>query len=197
MPKLSLNALTVLGLVAENKEPVTGQQLEQIIDNRGMRAWTSIGTSSIYYALRKLEEQGYVTSEKKTAILKADSPPVTLILYQATPHGLEALRDEVKQVISQPVRSIDPFDVALSNWRYLSKDEFLKALERRLNNLGERESFLAERASYYGKPDAVEDDLDKERPEEHLRVIRALFERPLASLKAKKDWLKGFVEEMR
>jgi DNA-binding PadR family transcriptional regulator len=197
MPKLSLNDLTVLGLVAENRELVTGQQLEQIIENRGMRAWTSIGTSSIYYALRKLEEKEYVTSEKRTAILKADSPPVTRILYQTTPHGFEALRDEVKQVISQPARPIDPFDVALANWRCLSKDEFLNALESRLNNLKERESFLTERASYYGKPDAVEDDLDKERPEEHLRVIRALFERPLASLRAKKHWLKGFVEEMR
>ena len=50
---LTDNELLVLGLVAEM--PRHGYELEQLIDRRGMREWTQIGFSSIYFVLGKLE----------------------------------------------------------------------------------------------------------------------------------------------
>ena len=48
----------ILSLVAE--APRHGYEIEQVIEERGMREWTEIGFSSIYYLLRKLEGKGLI-----------------------------------------------------------------------------------------------------------------------------------------
>ncbi len=50
--------LTVLGLIVE--QPRHGYDLEQVIEERGIRQWTDIAFSSIYYVLAKLEKRGRV-----------------------------------------------------------------------------------------------------------------------------------------
>ena len=45
--------LAILSLIAE--KPRHGYDIEQVIEARGMREWTEIGFSSIYYLLNKLE----------------------------------------------------------------------------------------------------------------------------------------------
>nr|MBA3799931.1 PadR family transcriptional regulator [Geodermatophilaceae bacterium] len=44
---LTPSELTVLGLIVER--PRHGYDLEQVIEQRGIRQWTDIGFSSIYY----------------------------------------------------------------------------------------------------------------------------------------------------
>ena len=46
--------LLLLGLVSEM--PRHGYELEQVIETRGMREWTQVGFSSIYFVLGKLEK---------------------------------------------------------------------------------------------------------------------------------------------
>lgn len=58
LPVLSDAELLALGLVAEM--PRHGYELEQVIEERGMREWTQIGFSSIYFVLGKLEKAGLV-----------------------------------------------------------------------------------------------------------------------------------------
>ena len=48
--------LAILSLVAET--PRHGYEIEQVIERRGMREWTEVGFSSIYYLLKKLETDG-------------------------------------------------------------------------------------------------------------------------------------------
>ena len=48
--------MLVLGLVAEM--PRHGYQLDQVIEERGMRKWTQIGFSSIYYVLEQARKDG-------------------------------------------------------------------------------------------------------------------------------------------
>ena len=50
--------LAILSLVAEG--PCHGYQIEHVIQERGMREWTELGFSSIYYLLKKLEAKGLV-----------------------------------------------------------------------------------------------------------------------------------------
>ncbi len=50
--------LTLMGLLAER--PRHGYDLDRVIAQRGMREWTSIGFSSIYYLLDKLERRGLI-----------------------------------------------------------------------------------------------------------------------------------------
>jgi len=53
--------LAILSLISET--PRHGYEIEQIIEKRGMREWTEIGFSSIYYLLNKLEKAGQVESQ--------------------------------------------------------------------------------------------------------------------------------------
>ena len=53
--------LAILSLIAE--QPRHGYDIEQIIEARGMREWTEIGFSSIYYLPNKLEKAGLVESQ--------------------------------------------------------------------------------------------------------------------------------------
>jgi DNA-binding PadR family transcriptional regulator len=57
--------LAILGLVAE--KPRHGYEIEGVIEARGMRDWTEIGFSSIYYLLKKLEDKGLVTGQLEKA----------------------------------------------------------------------------------------------------------------------------------
>ena len=61
MSRLTDAELLVLGLVVEM--PRHGYELELVIELRGMREWTQIGFSSIYFVLGKLERLGLVTAE--------------------------------------------------------------------------------------------------------------------------------------
>src|SRR5262245_48061580 len=54
--------LLLLGLVAEM--PRHGYQLEQEIGRRGMREWTQIGFSSVYYVLGELEKAALVRAKE-------------------------------------------------------------------------------------------------------------------------------------
>ncbi len=62
---LTNTELAVLGLLAER--PKHGYQIEQDIVERGMREWTEIGFSSIYYILNKLEAAGWLSSGSEGA----------------------------------------------------------------------------------------------------------------------------------
>ena len=53
--------LTILSLVAEG--PRYGYEIQSLIDERELRDWLAIGSSSIYYVLNKLESQHMLTSE--------------------------------------------------------------------------------------------------------------------------------------
>ncbi|MDT4951314.1 MAG: hypothetical protein QOJ37_3909, partial [Pseudonocardiales bacterium] len=60
--------LALLGLLAEQSRH--GYQLEAVIAERGVREWTSLAFSSIYYQLNKLESRGLVASERPEATAK-------------------------------------------------------------------------------------------------------------------------------
>jgi DNA-binding PadR family transcriptional regulator len=61
MKHLTDAELLLLGLVAEM--PRHGYELDQVIQQRGMREWTEIGFSSIYFVLGKLEKLGLATAK--------------------------------------------------------------------------------------------------------------------------------------
>ena len=48
----------LMSLLAEG--PLHGYAVEQLVEQRGMRHWTEIGFSSIYFLLKKLEARGLV-----------------------------------------------------------------------------------------------------------------------------------------
>ncbi len=59
-PGINEREAAILGLLCE--KPLYGYTIEKIIEERGMRHWTEIGFSSIYYVLKRLESRNLVVS---------------------------------------------------------------------------------------------------------------------------------------
>ena len=76
--------LAILTLVAE--KPRHGYEIECVIEERGMRDWTEIGFSSIYYLLKKLEKEGLLEGRMETT----GRGPARKV-YRATPAGMKVL----------------------------------------------------------------------------------------------------------
>ena len=119
----------ILGLVAEG--PRYGYQMEQIVSARGMRRWTEIGFSSIYYILNKLSAQELLTAEMQDG----GSRPSRRV-YRITPGGFDLLKAETRKRLSAPRLHSGDLDLALAHLPMLSPQEAL-------SDLGEYKAWLA------------------------------------------------------
>ncbi|MDZ4159188.1 MAG: helix-turn-helix transcriptional regulator, partial [Anaerolineaceae bacterium] len=57
--------LAILSLLVERA--LHGYEIERIIQERGIRDWTEIGFSSIYYLLKKLKNKGLIEAASQPA----------------------------------------------------------------------------------------------------------------------------------
>jgi DNA-binding PadR family transcriptional regulator len=119
--ELSHVSFVTLGLIAE--KPSHAKEIDDRIEERGMRNWTAIGTSSIYGVLKILKKDGLIISwieELDNRIIK---------VYQVTDFGLNVLKDKVFNVISDFVGKNDPdFYVAFSMLPLLTQDQQIKVI---------------------------------------------------------------------
>ncbi|MFK4789873.1 PadR family transcriptional regulator [Microbacterium sp. ZW T5_56] len=121
--------LTILGLVIE--QPRHGYDLERIIDQRGIRQWTDIGFSSIYYVLAKLEKRGLVGSDAAAA------GPTSRRVMHATATGREEARVAAAELLEHARPTGNPFLVALANLDLVGAS-YSDALRARLNEVDAR-----------------------------------------------------------
>lgn len=123
--ELNHRAFVILGLVSET--PSHAYSINQRIDERGMRDWTEIGTSSIYNIIHKLEEDKLVesyTEEVDNRIRK---------IYRITDFGFVILKNKVYKVISEFKGRREPdYDIAFSMYPLLSKEELIRAFKNSL-----------------------------------------------------------------
>src|SRR5262245_58852037 len=110
--------LLVLGLVGEM--PRHGYQLAHEIDQRGMREWTPIGFSSIYFLLGKLEQKHLVRS-KEPDREKAKK------VYTVTAAGRKALVSEAFASLSTYRQTYSSVLLGMLHWPVLEKDQALNA----------------------------------------------------------------------
>lgn len=168
--------LTILSLIVE--QPRHGYQVEQAIEERGMREWTGIGFSSIYYILDRLEKQGLVESEVEARRGKGPNRR----LFRPTEAGCQAHREAVYQALSTPQPSHPPFMLGLAGWRALNPEEALTALT-------DYRSRLAERLIH------VTDRYEQQQPLPDF--VAALFERTQVLIRAELDWLDRFIQRQK
>lgn len=116
--------LTVLGLIIERARH--GYDLEQVIEQRGIRQWSDVGFSSIYYLLAKLEKRGLVH------VPEAPAAPKSRRVYHATAQGREAAARTALALIEEPRPAPHPFLVGIANLPLLSDQEYAQALRTRL-----------------------------------------------------------------
>lgn len=177
MSRISDLEASILGLLYE--EPQYGYQLEKSIEGWGMRNWTQIGFSSIYYVLKKLEKKELVTSELK----KVEGKPSRKV-FTITPLGMETLKEKLICLLSWNKKSISPFDLGVAYLNYLEPSEVVDCLENYIESAQGRIKFL-------------ESSVKTQKELNAPYYVVALFSRPLANLKTEMEWVKEFIETIK
>ena len=173
-PRQATNAeLAVLILLAE--QPMHGYQIEQTIEGRGMREWTEIGFSSIYYILDKLRSRGFV----KSRIEPAEGKGPTRQIFSLTPTGHEVLHQAALNALASPTRTYSNFQLGLAALPMVDKTEILDSLRGYQVMLKNKYKELKEKSTGFG-------------PNLPWNAA-AMFDLDLAQLQCEMDWLEKFI----
>lgn len=171
--------LAVLGLVAEG--PRHGYQVQQDITARGMREWTEIGFSSIYYVLNKLEGHGWLESRLE-AEASAGKPGPARKIYTLTQNGRETYCTAVRQRLASPRPRTADFALALANLPAVPLDESLAAIETQRAVLAQRLQAVQEKKRH-----------DRQSAGNLPRHVEALFSYSENQMAADLEWLTRFL----
>ncbi|WP_102193808.1 PadR family transcriptional regulator [Microbacterium aurantiacum] len=163
---LTPTELTILGLIVE--QPRHGYDLEQVIEQRGIRRWSEIGFSSIYYVLTKLEGRGLIASDD------AQTGGKSRRVFHATAAGRHAAEEAALEFITDQRTVAHPILVGLANLPLISDEDYAEALQRRLTWIDSRISTVTA----------------AERSQAPLpRAAREIFSYSLSLLEAERSWL--------
>ncbi len=165
--------LAILCLVAE--KPRHGYEIEQVIEDRGMREWTEVGFSSIYYLLKKLEEKGLIIGEIQE---HSGTGPVRKV-FRVTREGRHTASAGILETLAEPVKQVSPLQMGLANLLGVDKAEAVEAMRSYAETLRERGEYLRKR----------------EKAQEPLPGhVRAMFSHSLALIEAEREWVTDFIK---
>lgn len=157
--------LLLLGLIAEM--PRHGYELKQAIEIRGMREWTAIGSSSVYFVLAKLEAAGLVIADTPAGIKDKKT-------YTVTPEGRTALVTKTIEALSRFRPAYSSVLLGMAHWPALSRTEALSALAARGESVANELRRLERlRVAQQPQPDFIE----------------ALFDFSAGQLQAEQQWI--------
>jgi DNA-binding PadR family transcriptional regulator len=129
--------LVLLGLLRER--PLYGYEIKSIIEDH-MGDWTNIAFGSIYFALGKLADEGFI---EKVATEQTGNRPSRSI-YQITAAGMDEFLRLLRQVWVEFDRQFFPFDIGLFFMSALPRDEILGHLQNRVAQLEQVARYLNE-----------------------------------------------------
>jgi len=164
---LSNSELLILGLISEM--PRHGYELETVIDKRGMREWTQIGFSSIYYTLGKLNNKGYITAETPESEKSKKR-------YSITGKGTHVLKNQAIRALKTLQPSYPSLLLGMIHIPTLSQEQVVEALRDRRDALSaELERIKGIHFDQQPLPDYID----------------AVFEYSINQLNAEADWVKN------
>jgi DNA-binding PadR family transcriptional regulator len=163
----------VLGLVAEM--PRYGYELEQVIESRGMREWTEIAFSSIYFVLGKLERADFVHAASSNG-------PKARKTYTISPEGREALISRTVQALATWKPTYSSVSLGMLHWNILPRDQAIDALAERVAAVeSEIRRLETVRLTAQPQPDFVE----------------SLFDFTAGQLRAELEWIQATLAYMQ
>jgi DNA-binding PadR family transcriptional regulator len=167
--------LILLSLIAE--KPRHGYEIETVIEERGMRNWTEIAFSSIYFLLTKLVKNGLASAVTTPASGRGPAKKV----FSVTPAGVDALRRGVEESLR---------DLSLGDQAFLFGLSCLPLLDR----VAASGALRSRRAAVQQKYDELAQNLS-------VNVlafpphVAAMFTYSLAVLRANLDWLDVYITD--
>ncbi len=171
MTNAELALLTLLG-----EQPRHGYEIEQVIEARGMRDWTEVGFSSIYYLLSKLEEAGLVEARMEPSPGRGPARNV----FSLTREGRKAVQAGIETALSTPGRCYPPIQLGLANLPGLPPYRAVQALKEYHQTLASRRQALI-------------DKRDSQRPLPDF--VEAMFSYSETLLEAEMNWIESFATE--
>lgn len=164
--------LAVLSLIIER--PCHGYDIEQTIAERGMRDWTDVGFSSIYYLLGKMEKAGLIAGLEGGSAGRGPARKV----FSATAEGYSAWTEASLAALASPNAKM-PFLLGLSGLPGQPQDRALEAARACLASLDERLLEVRAKRTAAGQVEWFVDEV---------------FDYSEQSLQSGRDWVAGFVE---
>jgi len=169
--------LVILGLLRER--PLYGYEIKQIIEEH-MSDWTSIAFGSIYFALDKLAEEGFV---EKSAV-EQDGKRPSRTVFQITDAGREEFIRLLREGWGSIERQYFAIDIHLFFIDSLPREEVMNYL--RIRQAAMRQAL-----------EHIQNHRDEElaRPEVPP-LARMIFDHSLAHTRAELEWLNGLIEQI-
>ncbi|MDT0346469.1 PadR family transcriptional regulator [Streptomyces litchfieldiae] len=167
--------LTLLGLLVE--KPRHGYELDEVISTRGMREWTEMGFSSIYYLLTRLRDRGLITEVDAPRAARGKARRV----YGPTAEGRRACARAAEAAVAELRPVFPPVLVGLANQPVIPPERLRAALDRRA-------AALTAKIAAIGAARDAQGDLPG--------FVRAIFDYTLAQLTAEQQWLANYRAEL-
>jgi DNA-binding PadR family transcriptional regulator len=167
--------LSILSLVAEGAR--YGHEIQQLIDERGLREWVTIGFSSVYYLLNKLEQQNLISGDVRPG---TRGPGRKVFEITAAGHGV--LQTAVADLLRQPRSLGSGFELGLANIGALKPRQVYTTLQHHSKDLQNRLALVEKAWQRHQQAD--------EPPPIH---IHALYTHSIAVMRAELDWLNVFI----
>lgn len=167
--------LAILSIIAE--APISGYDIQDVIDERNLRRWTLIGVESVYYVIEKLAKQGLVAVTPDTA--DADRKARQ---YQITSAGMGVLQTAVTDLLSSPRHLPHPFDLGLANLPTLEPHHA-------------RHAVMRYRATLYSRYNTLKSQLAEVQEQNIPFHIISMYEHQITLAAAELQWLDGWIEE--
>lgn len=169
--------LTILSLLAEGAR--YGHEIQQLIEDRGLREWLAVGFSSVFYILNKLESQKMVSSE-----LRPNGNMPARKLYELTEAGRGILQTSISNLLREPRSLGTGFELGLANLHVLKPAQVYRVLQHHRGDLERQYQAVQKSWERHQSEDAVT-----------MHNIRALYTHSLSRMKADLDWLESFLKD--
>jgi len=160
--------LAILSLLSEG--PSYDHDLHTAIEARGLRRWTAIGYSSMYYVLDKLERQGLIERMSEEHGHRR---------FQLSAAGVGVLQTAISDLLSTPRAYDKSFELGLANLHVLKPSQIRSALQNRRQDMAMKLTRLRE-----------------ERTEANgIFQIDALYAHHITMMEAELLWLDAFIAD--
>jgi DNA-binding PadR family transcriptional regulator len=165
--------LALLSLLSETKTPQTDAELHSLIEARGLRRWTAIGVSSMYYMLEKLGQQGLI--EMLPELLPTRR-------WRLTEAGNSILQTAVSDLLGTPHAPSRSFELGLVNLHLLKTSQVRAALQNYRQALNTRRRITVS-------------ELEKEQGNTNSFQVSSFYSHALTMIDAETAWVERFIAE--
>lgn len=177
-PSLTPLSLAALGLLRE--KPMHAYEMYQTLMFRGEDRTVKVRPGTLYHAVSRLEEQGFVEENG----VERDGKRPERTVYRITAAGEDALAANLIVLLGDASNAYPPFPLALAECHNLSSEVVVERLEARIAGLSER---LEEYHSAEARA------LERQVPRQFWLDVK--YQHHL--LAAEIGWLTGLVAEIR